>query len=233
MPPLPPDELSASASDAPPTFHPRVSFAFDIPVLIFNNSVCQLIVSALPALVFKGRPLLCIAPVLGKGRTLGQERKNLARSSQGIDRPMVASTAGSDQQHASPTPTFPSRTPNFFSYFPSMTQPFPVASESPAALYSRQTLRFPGVCTVQTQPCDDASMKGFVPEALCRPRTSGGALRVPCRRGTPSFTDFWQSASNSTLLPGGGYPCQISGIGQPGEVRSGHHPPLQWNWTIA
>ncbi|KIJ18938.1 hypothetical protein PAXINDRAFT_166854 [Paxillus involutus ATCC 200175] len=92
-------------------------------------------------------------------------------------RPMVASTSGSDQQHASPMPTFPSRNTQLPSpVSPTTTQPSPVTS--PVAPHSRQALRSPEVCTVQTQPCDVASMKGFVHEVLRRSRTSGSVLQT-------------------------------------------------------
>ncbi|KIK99075.1 hypothetical protein PAXRUDRAFT_823180 [Paxillus rubicundulus Ve08.2h10] len=91
-------------------------------------------------------------------------------------RPMVASTSSSDQQRASFMPTFPSRNTQLPSPISPTTQPSPITS--PIAPYSRQALRSLRVCTVQTQPCDVASMKGFVHEVLRRSRTSGSVLQT-------------------------------------------------------
>ncbi|KAF9222573.1 hypothetical protein BS17DRAFT_783060 [Gyrodon lividus] len=91
-------------------------------------------------------------------------------------RPMVASTPASDQQHASPMPTFPFCNTQLPSPISPTAQPFPVTS--PVASYSRQALRSPEVCTVQAQRCDVASMKGFVHEVLRRSRTSGSVLQT-------------------------------------------------------
>ncbi|KAF9244960.1 hypothetical protein BU15DRAFT_85790 [Melanogaster broomeanus] len=89
-------------------------------------------------------------------------------------RPMVAPMSGSDQQHASPMPTFSNN--QLPSPISPSTRPDPVTS--PAAPYSGQALHSPEVCTMQAQRCDVASMKGFVHEVLRRSRTSGSVLQT-------------------------------------------------------
>lgn len=91
-------------------------------------------------------------------------------------RPLVTPTSGSDQQHASPLPTFTLYNNQLPSPISPSTQPDLVTS--PAVPHSSQALHSPEVCTVQAQRCDVASTKGFVHEILRRSRTSGSVLQT-------------------------------------------------------